>query len=48
MSGTVNFVLERWMMFGAVVGKIGVAGGAIEAELALGFETVEPPESHVH
>ena len=41
-------MVKRRMILGAVVGKIRVAGGPVEAELALGFAAAETPESHVH
>ena len=48
MSGVVTSVVEGHMILGAVVNKIGVAVGPLEAELALRFAAVEVPESHVH
>ena len=36
MSGTVCFVVERRIIFGGVGGKIRVARGPVDAELALG------------
>ena len=41
-------MVERRIILGAVVGKIHVAGGPVEAELSLGFAAAEPPESCVH
>ena len=41
-------MVERRIVLGAVVGKIGVPGGPVEVELALGFAAVDPPELHVH
>ena len=35
------------MILGAVVGKIHVVKGPVEAKLSLGFVAAEPPESHV-
>ena len=48
MRGSMSFVVKRRMIIGAVVGKIRVARGPVEAELALGFASAEPPESHVN
>ena len=48
MSGMASFVLDWQMILSVVVGKIDVAGGPVESELALGFVVAEPPELHIH
>ena len=45
---SVGQVVDGRMALGAVVGKVELAGGPEETELALGFSAAEPVEVHVH
>ena len=41
-------MIDVWVGFGGVVGKVGGAWTPVVAELALGFAAAEPPKAHVH
>jgi hypothetical protein len=43
-----GFVIDVWVGFGGVVGKVGGAQTPVVAELALGFVAAEPPKVHFH
>ncbi len=43
MCGSVGFMVDGWMVFGVVVGRIAAAFVPVEAKLFLGFTASEPP-----
>ena len=41
-------MIDVWVGFGGVIGKVGRAWTPVVTELALGFAAAEPPKAHVH
>ena len=48
MGREVVFMLQRWVMLGALVGPVESAGGPIKAKLILGGSGAQPVKTNVY
>ena len=48
MNGSLGFMVNRIIVFGAVIPLVCCSWIPVELELALGFMAAEPPQAHVH